>query len=112
MDNWDAFVRTLRTQFGPIDPAGDAENGIDYLKMQDNQRIIKYNVEFHHPAIRTSWDKAALRHRYYTSLAERIKDIMGQQRKPVTGNVSRRNPVLARASLTIKRGSCHFNDNG
>ena len=22
MDNWDAFVRLLRQQFGPIDPAG------------------------------------------------------------------------------------------
>ena len=84
MDNWDAFVRTLRTQFGPIDPAGDAENGIDYLKMQDNQRIIKYNVEFHRLAIRTGWDEAVLRHRYYTGLAERIKDIMGQQGKPAT----------------------------
>ena len=84
MDNWDAFVRTLRTQFGPIDPAGDTENGINYLKMQDNQRIIKYNIEFHRLAIRTGWDEAVLCHRYYTGLAERIKDIMGQQGKPAT----------------------------
>ena len=26
MDNWSAFIVTLRTQFGPIDPAGDAKN--------------------------------------------------------------------------------------
>ena len=84
IDNWSAFVRTLRIQFGPIDPTADAEDGIDNLKMQDNQRIIKYNVEFNRLAIRTGWDDSVLRHRYYSGLAERIKDIMGQQGKPST----------------------------
>lgn len=84
MDNWSAFIRTLRTQFGPIDPTADAEDGIDNLKMQDNQRIVKYNVEFNRLAIQTGWDDSVLRHRYYSGLAERIKDIMGQQGKPVT----------------------------
>ena len=84
MDNWSAFVRTLRVQFGPIDPTGDAESGIDHLKMQDNQHIVKYNVEFNKLAIRTGWDDGVLRHRYYSGLAERIKDIMGQQGKPKT----------------------------
>jgi hypothetical protein len=84
MDNWSAFVRTLRTEFGPIDPTGDAENSLDHLKMQDNQHIIKYNVEFNRLAIRTGWDESVLRYRYYTGLAERIKDIMGQQGKPPT----------------------------
>jgi hypothetical protein len=82
IDNWDAFVRTLRTQFGPIDPTADAEDGIDNLKMQDNQKILKYNVEFNKLAIRTGWGDDVLRHRYYSGLAERIKDIMGQQGKP------------------------------
>jgi hypothetical protein len=84
IDNWSAFVRTLRTQFGPIDPTADAEDGIDHLKMQDSQRILKYNVEFNRLAIRTGWDDSVLRHRYYSGLAERIKDIMGQQGKPPT----------------------------
>jgi len=84
IDNWSAFVRTLRTQFGPIDPTGEAEAGIDYLKMYDNQRIVKYNVEFNRLAIRTGWDDSVLRHRYYSGLAERIKDVMGQQGKPST----------------------------
>ena len=84
MDNWSAFLRTLRTQFGPIDPTGDAENGIDYLRMQDGQRIVKYNVEFNRLSVRTGWDDSVLRHRYYTGLAERIKDVMGQQGKPTT----------------------------
>jgi hypothetical protein len=84
MDNWSAFIRTLRIQFGPIDPTADAEDGIDNLKMHDNQHIVKYNVEFNRLAIRTGWDDGVLRHRYYSGLAERIKDIMGQQGKPVT----------------------------
>ena len=84
MDNWSAFVRTLRTQFGPIDPTADAEDGIDNLKMHDNQHIVKYNVEFNRLAIRTGWDDGVLRHRYYSGLAERIKDIMGQQGKPTS----------------------------
>ena len=84
MDSWSAFIRTLRVQFGPIDPTGDAESRIDHLKMQDNQHIVKYNVEFNRYAVRTGWDDSVLRHRYYTGLAERIKDVMGQQGKPPT----------------------------
>lgn len=82
MEDWSAFINTLKIQFGPIDPTADAENNIDHLKMQDNQHIVKYNVEFNRLAIRTGWDDSVLRHRYYSGLAERIKDIMGQQVKP------------------------------
>jgi hypothetical protein len=35
-------------------------------------------------AVRTGWDDSVLRHRYYSGLAERIKDVMGQQGKPAT----------------------------
>ena len=81
---WEIFVTTLRDQFGPVDPTGEAENSLDHLKMQDNQHILKYNVEFNRLAIRTGWDDSVLRHRYYSGLAERIKDVMGQQGKPST----------------------------
>ena len=84
MDNWSAFVRILRIQFGPIDPTAEAEESIDNLKMHDNQHILKYNVEFTRLAVRTGWDDSVLRHRYYSGLAERIKDVMGQQGKPAT----------------------------
>ena len=84
LGDWSEFTRVLRTEFGPIDPTADAEDGIDNLKMQDNQHIVKYNVEFNRLAIRTRWDESVLRHRYYSGLAERIKDIMGQQGKPST----------------------------
>ena len=82
--DWSAFIRTLRTHFGPIDPTGDAEEDIDNLKMSENDQIVKYNVKFNQLAIQTGWDDSVLRHRYYSGLAERIKDIMGQQRKPST----------------------------
>jgi hypothetical protein len=84
MDNWSAFDRMLRIQFGPVDPRADAEDSIDNLKMQDNQHIVKYNVEFNRLAIRTGWDDSVLRHRYYSGLAERIKDAMGHHGKPPT----------------------------
>ena len=84
LEDWTKFIRTLRTQFGPIDPTGDAESGLDHLKMQDNQHLIKYNIEFNRLSVRTNWNDAVLQHRYYSGLAERIKDIMGQQGKPTT----------------------------
>jgi Ty3 transposon capsid-like protein len=83
-DDWQEFIRVLRTQFGPIDPTADAEDNIDNLKMKDNQHILKYNVEFNRLAVQTGWEDSVLRHRYYSGLAERIKDIMGQQGKPST----------------------------
>ena len=84
LSDWSAFVQVLRTQFGPIDPTADAEDGLDNLKMRDNHRIVKYNVDFNRLAIRTGWDDSVLRHRYYSGLAERIKDAMGQVGKPST----------------------------
>ena len=84
LEDWSAFTQVLRTQFGPIDPTADAEDGLDNLKMRDNQRIIKYNVDFNRFAIQTGWDDSVLRHRYYSGLAERIKDVIGQVGKPST----------------------------
>jgi hypothetical protein len=86
LEDWPSFLRSLRSHFGPIDPIGDAEDSIDNLKMRENQQIVKYDVEFNRLAIRTGWNNTVLRHRYYSGLAERIKDIMGQQVKPSTLN--------------------------
>ena len=52
--------------------------------MHNNQHIVKYNVEFNHLTIHTGWDEGVLRHCYYSGLAKHIKDIMGQQGKPLT----------------------------
>ena len=85
-NDWSEFLRVLRSQFGPIDPTADAEDNIDNLKMKEGQRILKYNIEFTRLATQTGWDDSVLRHRYYSGLAERIKDVMGQQGKPSTLN--------------------------
>ena len=86
IDNWSVFVHILHTQFGPIDSMANVEDSIDNLKMQENQHIVKYNVEFTRLAIHTCRDESILHHRYYSRLVEHIKDIMGQQGKPQTLN--------------------------
>ena len=75
LDDWPNFVQTLHTQFSPIDPTADAEDGINNLKMHDNQHIVKYNVEFNRLAIHTGWDEGVLQHHYYSGLAEHIKEL-------------------------------------
>ena len=50
--------------------------------MWDNQRILKYNIDFNRLAVQTGWSDNVLRHWYYFGLAEQIKDVMGQQGKP------------------------------
>ena len=62
--------------------------------MKDNQHILKYNIEFTCLATQTSWDDTVLQHCYYSGLADRIKDIMGQQGKPDTLDKMR---ILARS---------------
>ena len=53
LDDWSAFICIPHTQFGPIDSTADAEDSIDNLKMQDNQCILKYNIDFNRLAIQT-----------------------------------------------------------
>ena len=55
LDDWSTFVHILCAQFGPIDPTADAEDSIDNLKMQDNQCILKYNIDFNRLATQTGW---------------------------------------------------------
>ena len=100
MDDWSSFVRNLRVQFRPHALTADAEDSIDNLKMRENQRILKYNIEFNRLAVQTGWNDSVLRHRYYSGLAEQIKDIMGQQGKPPT--------LTKMKSLAQSIDSCHW----
>ena len=100
LDNWSAFICILHTQFSPIDPMADVEDSIDNLKMWDNQHILKYNMDFSRLAIQAGWSDNVLQHRYYSSLAKQIKDVMGQQGKPA--NLPKMK-TLAHAS-----DSCHW----
>ena len=76
MVDWDEFVRELRVNFGPADPIGDAEEGLDALRMSDKHKIAKYNVEFNKLAALTAWGDAPLRQAYYKGLPDRIKDTL------------------------------------
>ena len=74
LEDWDAFVDILETQFGPYDAVGDAENDIMTLKMRDNQRISEFIVKFNSLQTRLDWGDSALRHRFYLGLPARLKD--------------------------------------
>jgi hypothetical protein len=84
MDSWPEFVRILKRNFGPADPVGDAEDEIVILRMKDNQRIAKYNVDFNRLAALTRWPDAPLRHAYYRGLPARIKDILAHTERATT----------------------------
>jgi len=84
LENWDEFVAHLRYNFGPADPVGDAEEGLDALRMRDGQKIAKYNVEFNKFAAIVEWGDSALKHAYYKGLPDRIKDSLVHLKKPDT----------------------------
>ena len=60
MFNFSDFIGLLCSEFSPIDPTGEAEDLLDNFRMCDNQKLLKYNVEFQHLAIKTDWDERAL----------------------------------------------------
>ena len=60
MSDFSDFVGLLCSKIGPIDPAGKAEDLLDNFRMRENQKLLKYNVEFQHLAIKTDWDERAL----------------------------------------------------
>ena len=84
MTNWQEFVRLLQENFGPANPVGDAEEGLDSLRMREGQRIAKYNVEFNRLAASVNWGDSPLRHAYYKGLPDRIKDSLVHVQKPTT----------------------------
>ena len=84
LDDWDAFVEELETNFGPYDQSGDAENELMTLKMKDSQRVSDYLVKFNTLAARCGWDDSALRHHFYMGLPSRLKDDICKEGKPKT----------------------------
>ena len=85
LDDWEAFVDELRTNFGPYNEIGDAESELTNLRMKDNQRISDYLVKFTSLAVRCPWGDAALRYRFYEGLPPRMKDELSKgEGKPRT----------------------------
>ena len=46
LTDYSAFVSELRNNFGPHNLEGEAEAGLENLRMRNTQRITKYLVEF------------------------------------------------------------------
>ena len=82
--NYSEFTSELKRNFGPHDPEGDAENELKALRMKDNQRMVKYLVDFNRLAARVTWGDSALRHQLYKGLPNRIKDEVSRIGKPST----------------------------
>ena len=115
LDDWPNFVQTLCTQFGPVDPTADAEDGTNNLNMHDNQHIVKYNVKFNHLAICTGWDEVSSSTATILDSPNTLKTLWvskGSLRHlpkwkplritstPVIGNASTKNSTPERTSLT------------
>jgi hypothetical protein len=84
MFDWSDFVRQLKSNFGPMDPTGDAEMELTQLRMKDGQRITKFNVEFNRLTAICKWGDAPLCHVYYSALPPRIKDALIHFSKPTS----------------------------
>ena len=87
MSDWQEFVIELQTTFGPHDPVADAEHQLDHLRMKDTHHINHYVVDFNRIASQIrGYGDGALRHHFYTSLPDRIKDEISCVGKPKTLN--------------------------
>jgi len=74
LEDWDAFIKELKTNFRPYDESGDVESELVNLQMKDSQCISEYLVQFNSLAVRCSWGKSALRHRFYNGLPSCLKN--------------------------------------
>ena len=84
LDNYSDFILELRKNFEPHDPKGKAEADLENLCMHDNQRIVKYLINFNQLATCVQWGKATLCQQFYRGLPSQIKDKIACIGKPNT----------------------------
>ena len=84
LDDYSDFVSELRKNFRLHDPEGEGKADLEYLRMRDNQRIVKYLVDFNRLAAHVQWGKATLRRQLYHGLLSQIKDEVAHVGKPNT----------------------------
>ena len=84
LNNYSDFIRELKNNLGPHNPEGEAEANLENLKMHDNQRIMKYLVDFNSLATRVQWGDTTLRQQMYCGLPPCIKDEITHISKPDT----------------------------
>ena len=61
LNDYSDFIRELKNNFGPHDPEGEAKADLENLKMHNNQRIVKYLVDFNRLAAHVQWGNATVR---------------------------------------------------
>ncbi|KAF8625827.1 hypothetical protein AX17_006759 [Amanita inopinata Kibby_2008] len=90
MWDFEAFILELEDNFGPHDPAGDAETALTNLSMKDLHHVTKYVVEFNKLAARIDWNEPALRDRFYRGLPLHLRTEVLKGGKPLTLAAMRR----------------------
>ena len=74
LDNWNAFVDKLQSNFSPFDESADIKHDLTNLRMKDTQCISDYLVCFNLLAVHCLWGELALRYRFYEGLPAQLKD--------------------------------------
>ena len=83
MDNWRKFLAELSGQFSPHDPISDAKHQLDNLCMKETHCIVHYLIKFNCLGSQLrGYREAALHHKFYTGLPDRIKDEICRTGKP------------------------------
>ena len=88
--DWDEFKQILEDNFGVYDPIGDAEMKLSVLRMQEDKPCATYLTEFQKLAAQVDWGDAALRHRLYMGLPNRLKNKISEVGKPTSLSGMRR----------------------
>jgi len=55
LEDWDAFVKELQTNFGPYKKSGGVKSELVNLWKKDSQHISEYLVQFNSLVVRCSW---------------------------------------------------------
>ena len=123
LDNYSDFVLELRKNFRPHNPESEAKADLENLCMHENQRIVKYLVNFNCLTTHVQWGKAALCWQLYHRLLSWIKDDIACVSKPnslsnlctLTQSISSHywecHSEVARENLTTPKPKCS-NDKG
>ena len=84
ISNYSEFTSELKCNFGPHNPKGDMDNELEALWMKDNQRMVKYLVDFNCLTAWVTWGDSTLQHQLYKGLLNQIKDEVSWIGKPST----------------------------
>src|SRR6266481_2338871 len=82
--SYDLFHEELESKFGSFDLEGEAEAELEVLQMPENNRAMKYFMEFNHLSSQIKWGEAALQRQAYNGLAHCIKNKMVHHPKPAS----------------------------